>query len=184
MTVWNCKERQHFSENNNLHVTNKHAILIAKKLAKHFKLYDRPINFYGHNDNARISTWRMTLSNNPSVHCVCHEICHALCWKKFKGEDIRHGTKKWIRQLAIVENYCKKKNYWLDTFEKKKQQQHIAYEKKLERQAYKKTKEYELECVKKKIKQWQNKVKRAENRLKKLNRRLARLEKSAIQKKE
>jgi len=111
------EERNHWKEFD-IKVSNEHAKMIVKKLARHFKLRIYYIYFHGRNDTGTAwNSGNMRLSQNPSVGVICHEVNHFLCWKKYG--KVRHGTKRWCRQLQIIINYCRKKDFWKSEYERR-----------------------------------------------------------------
>lgn len=109
-----------FSEVKEVKLSDVQAEMMVMKLAKHFKLSIRYVEFYNYR-TALAYKWerKIRLWHNPDVRIICHEVCHFLCWSKFPDKQVRHGTKRWYRQLSILTNYAKKKNYWKEEFERR-----------------------------------------------------------------
>ena len=170
MKHWNCLERTNWKTENDMKTSNIHAEMIVKKLTKHFKLPFRNVWFHGHRDSGRVwSCGNMRLSNNPSVHVICHEVCHLLCWKKHDKHP-QHGSKKWLRQLKIVHNYVIKKNYWKEELERRTAPKPIKPKPTKEEVRLKK-----IERLAAGIKRHQTKIKRCTTLIKKNNRKISAL---------
>ena len=176
MKDWNCLERDNWKTENDMKVSNIKAEMIVKKLAKHFKLPIRHIEFYGFRDSGQASSWRcrIRLGNNPSVHVICHEVCHFLCWKKVRDRKLnfhpQHGSKKWLRQLKIVHNYVIKNNYWKEELERRTAPKEPKPEPTPRELRLKKIERFEAG-----IKRHQTKIKRCQTLIKKNNRRISAL---------
>ena len=173
MNEWNFYERNHWEKENDMKVSNKEAEMVVKKLSKHFKLSIRYVEFYGFRDSGMASSWsgRIRLSNNPSVHVICHEVCHFLCWKKVRQGKFKkhpqHGSKKWLTQLKVVHNYVIKHNYWKEEFERRTQPKEPKPEPTKQELRIKKLKQ--LEDRKQK---YERRIRLSENRIKKINRQI------------
>ena len=153
-------------------VSNEHAERISRKIARHFKLDMRVINFRGQHDRGR--AWRfgiVTVSNNPSLLVVAHELNHFLIWKKYPDKKVNHGSKRWQRSLVRIIQYCENKNWWREEEQRLQEKHQQSEERKIKKEEYKKTPSYKLEQIQKAIKRWESKKKRAENTLKRLYRR-------------
>ena len=95
-------------------LSSKNAQLVVKKLVRHFKLF--AYNF-SHRKYPKIifspymrgggicypSNWIIKLSNNPSLAVVVHEVGHL---------KVRKHTKKLLKLIGKMLNYCAKNNYW------------------------------------------------------------------------
>ena len=118
------EEDEVYSEYYNRKISDSDAEYIANKLGRHFKLGSVYVYFYGYCGSGRAYRFgrRLRLSHNPSIGLICHEVNHFLCWKIQSMKNlsrIRHGTKKWNRQLQRLLKYCKKKNFWEDELRRK-----------------------------------------------------------------
>jgi len=151
-------------------VSNVRAEMIVKKLSRHFKLSIRHVYFHGRRDSGTADKFgrRIRLSQNPSIGLICHEVNHFLCWKKFS--NVRHGTRRWCRQLQIILNYAKKKNYWKEEFERR-----TAPKSKKPEPTKKEIRLKKIERLEASIKRHQTKVKRCTTAIKKANRRVSAL---------
>ena len=176
-TIGYHEERQYWDEYNSK-VSNEESRIIVMKLAKHFKLSIRNVYFHGNRDSGTAYCFggKIRLSNNPSIGIISHEVCHFLCWKKFGTRDFngkkatRHGTKKWCRQMQIIFNYAKKKNYWKEELKrriapKKPKPESTALEIRLKK----------IEKLEAGIKRHQTKIKRCSTLIKKNNRKISAL---------
>jgi len=170
------KENAKFKEEQELKVSNYHAEMIVMKLARHFKLPIRYVQFYGYCQSGRASNWggRIRLSHNSSILLICHEVNHFLCWKKYgtgKGKA-RHGTKKWYSQLKRVLNYAKKKNYWQEEYDRRTVPKPVKPEPtKIELRLQR------IALLEDRIKKWNSKIKFYNNKIKKANRSISGLKK-------
>jgi hypothetical protein len=120
--VWHFKELQEYKEENKIKLIDEEAVWITKKIAKHFKIGQYTIGFHGYNGSARISRFGhyVTYSHNPTMYLICHELCHALVWKKY-NRQIEHGSKKWKSGMKRLIAYCKKKNFWIEERQRRSQ---------------------------------------------------------------
>jgi hypothetical protein len=106
------KERQVFHDEFKLTVCDKKAEKIVKKIARHFG-FKVSVSFYGNLcSRAFILTHRIRLRHNPSVGEICHELAH-IYNAQFKTEKHYH-TKRLLRIMTRMINYCRKKNFWND----------------------------------------------------------------------
>jgi len=171
------KERRHWKEYE-IKVSNNQAEMIVKKLARHFKLQIYHVYFHGRQDSGTAYNFghRIRLSQNPSIGTICHEVNHFLCWKKFGTRDsngkksVRHGTKKWCRQMQVILNYAKKKNFWNEEFERKITPKEPKPEPTKQELRLKK-----IESLESGIKRHKSKIKRCTTLIKKNNRRISAL---------
>lgn len=175
MKDWNCNERETWKVENDMKIPNEKAEMIVKKLIKHFKLPFRKIYFYGLRDSGHVwGSGLLRLSNNPSVHVICHEICHLLCWKKVRDGKLKkhpqHGSKKWLKQLKIVHNYVIKNNYWKEELERRTTPKEPKPEPTKNEVRIKK-----VENLKASNKRFETKIKRCQTLIKKNNRRISAL---------
>lgn len=152
-------------------VSNAQAEMMVMKLARHFKLPIRFVEFYNYR-TALAMKWgaRIRLWHNPNVRIISHEVCHFLCWKKFPDKKVRHGTKRWYRQMKIITNYAKKKNYWKEEFERRTAPKEPKPEPTKEELRQRK-----IERLEQGIKRHQTKIKRCQTLIKKNNRRISHL---------
>lgn len=90
--------------------------IIFEKLKKHFKLRYR-LEFRklrGYLGRC-FSYGRIVVRPNGSVETLCHEIAHAIDFKRHGYHKyMRCHSKRHVRLCRMVENYCIKKNYWQD----------------------------------------------------------------------
>ena len=107
-------ERANFRKYYDMSVTDTEAEIIVKKLVRHFTI-EGPVNlkFRGSGDCGRATAYTMTLSHNPSIGVVVHEVGHTVNFRTGGGR-IRHGTKKWFRLLTRIDNYGDKMGWWKD----------------------------------------------------------------------
>ena len=102
-------EKQLFREEYDIKVTDKEAVKICKKLARHFKFYISKIRFYGYKRGFVNAYGIIRLPHNPSIGIICHECAHLLEYEKY--HNFRHN-KKLLNIMKRFINYCRKKNYW------------------------------------------------------------------------
>jgi hypothetical protein len=162
-------------------VSEYQACFIVKKLEKHFKLGGIWVRFYSNDwDSGRASRCRYSirLCRNPSLGVICHEVNHFLCWKIERTkqcEDIRHGTKKWNRNLQKIFKYCAKKNFWQEEMDRKtapKPAKPEPTDNELRMQKIQKLEDRKAS--------YERRIKLSENRIKKLNRQIAGLTRFTI----
>jgi hypothetical protein len=177
------------------------------KLERHFKL--RPMTAI-HRRNSGWGSGGATAYPNGTIVfrskdykiewlTIAHEVNHFLCWKiqsKKQIDKIRHGTKKWNRQLQKILRYIKNRNFWEQEMKDREQRQtekqlkeiedrkkHREEEKiKLAFQGLTKTKptkedkkKQKIAKIEQRIKCYQRKIKLNQTLLKKANKKLKRL---------
>jgi len=154
-------------------VSTEHAEKIIRKVARHFKLGKISAKFRGQVDRGRAQNlWKIIkMSWSPSLLVIAHELNHFLIWKRYPNKHVNHGSKKWLRSLKRIIDYCEKKDWWKDEMLKTEEQSRQTSERDLERESHKKTPEYRLEQIQTAMKRWKSRKNRAENALKKLERR-------------
>ena len=100
------KERQLFPKAFETKVTDHEAVLLVRKLLRHFGRKGLAsceiIRFYG-NRQSGSAGWRLRLSHNPSIGLICHEVAH-----RFE----HNHNKKMMRWIQRMIHYCEKKR-WL-----------------------------------------------------------------------
>lgn len=92
-------------------LSHKEIIVISAKLCRHFKFRQPEIRFYGNIDSGTFSPsyYWIRVSNRPSLGILIHELSHAYEADVF-GKT-KH-TKRLMRLIKKLGNYCMKKNYW------------------------------------------------------------------------
>ncbi len=176
MHKWNFSERSNWNKEDKMKVSNEKAKIMVGKLAKHFKLPIIHVEFYGFRDSGQASSWRkrIRLGNNPSVHIICHEVCHFLCWQKVRQGKLKkhpsHGSKKWLRQLKIVHNYVINKNYWNEELERR-----LAPKPKKPQPTQEELRLKKIERFEAGVKRHLTKIKRCQTLIKKNNKRISAL---------
>jgi len=164
------KENSKFKDEKDFKVSNEVAQMIVKKLAKHFKLPIRYVYFrQGRTSTAYKWGREIKFWNNQDVKTICHEVCHFLCWKKF-DKKVQHGSKRWLSQMKIIINYCKRKNYWKEELERRTKPKELKPEPTPRELRLKKIERFEAG-----IKRHQTKIKRCQTLIKKNNRRISAL---------
>lgn len=180
---------------------------VIGKLTRHFKLpniYAR----YKYQHRVRVGGTANKFANRivfrgddykVTWHILAHEVNHFLCWKVERAKEIdsiRHGTKKWNRQLQRILKYIKAKEFWEQEMKDRDQRQSERWKKsreqtekyreeqkiKLALQSLEKTKptkedkkKQKIVMIEKKIKGYQRKIKLNQTLLKKANKKLKRL---------
>jgi len=156
---------------------------ISDKVAKHFKLRKPIISVYGYRISRafKFGTYiKLSRTYGLNFGTLCHELNHFVCWneelnKKFSQhpiDRIRHGTKKWNRNLQKLLRYCKKKNFWQDEIARRNAPKPPKPEPTKEDITAKKLRQLEANC-----KRYQTKLKLYGNKLKKAQKKIARLQK-------
>jgi len=103
------KERQRFLKAFNHKVTDEQARKIIKKLVRHFKIPLVLIDFRGHHGGGHAHSNIISVSHNPAIGVLCHELAHV--FNKAKYGNWKHN-KKLMRTIGTFIKYCEKKNYW------------------------------------------------------------------------
>lgn len=177
------KEQGIYKDAYNRKVSNAEAELIARKLARHFKLRIS-IRFWGNRQTGcAYHSGLLRISNNPSVGLIAHEVAHVLDRKRrmiglaVRKLKSRHGSKRWLKLVGRVLAYGNKHGWWQDEYAKRLEQSQTTAQKKHEKKAQAQTQDAKLERLKANLKRWESKRKRAETAIKKLNRGLKRLQK-------
>lgn len=108
----------------NKKIDSKDLQFIADKIARHFKLSKKPdisiFNYRGSRALKYDNYIKLSMKYGLDFGTLCHELNHFFCWneqdkQRFSGKPIkriRHGTKKWNRNLQKLFRYCQKKNFW------------------------------------------------------------------------
>jgi len=117
---WNARENHRYQDESLISVSDNDTQKIVDKICRHFKLGKYNLRFRGENGGATIWTFskHIRFSHNPSFVLICHELCHALCRRRYENSKIRHGCKKWETQMKRLIGYCKAKNFWKEEIEK------------------------------------------------------------------
>lgn len=129
MAAWETykQESVEYKDVDDIKLDNHNALLIAKKLIKHFKVdwvwvNKKPCRKFILTNNMKISFNRRTTSmaftrsgriefrNNPDMNTVAHEVAHHLADKKY--ETYCHHNKKYKREMKRICKYIRKKNYF------------------------------------------------------------------------
>lgn len=107
------KERILFATEDSIYYTNKKAVQVARKLARHFKIVLKGVKFKkGRYSYANYLENTIILSNMPSLRVIMHELAHLYLFQR-KQVKYRFHTKKLWKIMARMSKYAKKKNYWL-----------------------------------------------------------------------
>jgi hypothetical protein len=155
---------------------------VSDKIAKHFKLRKPVISVYGYRISRAFkfgSYIKLSRTYGLNFGTLCHELNHFVCWdeitmKKYSQhpiDRIRHGTKKWNRNLQKLLRYCKKKNFWQDEIARRNAPKPPKPEPTKEDIKAKKLRQLEANC-----KRYQTKLKLYGNKLRKAQKRIARLQ--------
>jgi len=94
-------ERQEFPEAFKSQVIDSEVKKIVSKLARHFKIGNPRVRFYG-NRQSGSSGWDIRLSHNPNLGLICHELAH----QKHRGHN-----KKLMSLIGRMVKYCTKKQW-------------------------------------------------------------------------
>jgi len=104
--VFYLKERQLYPKAFQTKIDDDVAKILVKKLFRHFYKIEakgcKKIRFYGNRGSGNYGWWNITLSHNPSIGLICHEVAH----RKFK----KH-TKRMMKFIGRLVDYCIKKGY-------------------------------------------------------------------------
>lgn len=176
------EERNEYKEFNDKKIDEEDVQFVTNKIARHFKIRQLYTYAYGNRDSGRAYHFggRIRVCYNPSWLTLAHEINHFLAWQKYgiNGKTrVRHGTKRWNRFLQKILRYIKKKNFWEQELEERKQKRIEASKPKPEPTATE-IRSKKIEKAEEKIKRYESKIKRYQNKLKKARRSLNILKKN------
>jgi len=106
------KENDAFKTEYNIHLEDKQAIKIAKKISRHFKFTVNEIKIYGKKSHgyAWFRLNKIKIPHNTSLSLLIHELAHLYEYQKHNNE--RHN-KQLMKTIQKFIKYCRKKNYWL-----------------------------------------------------------------------
>jgi len=114
------EESNTYDEAYGLILTNDEAILIVKKILRHYKAGMPNIRFYGNRDSGSMGYGELRLSNNPSIGLIIHELGHALKPGKVMREALKNIAHKGTShhglrfQVCIcrIHTWAKTKGHW------------------------------------------------------------------------
>jgi len=176
MLVHYKKEHDLFKEEYEIKLTDFEARVIFDRLRTYYK-FKQQLNFFGYRQSGRCSMWNITVSHNPSLGVLVHEVAHALQMKNgFRQKHKKWHTKKmWKIMERVFRIVNKNKDEWLEKARAKLKQKAETKKRREQKQKeikeYRKTPEYKLQVIRQRIKSWETKQRRAETYLKKLRRR-------------
>ena len=151
------------------------AQFIANKIARHFKIPRVRIVLSGYRiSKANYFMNRITLCDDD-FWVLCHEINHFLCHKqemKLGADRIRHGTKKWNRNLQRLLKYCEKHNFWEEELARRNEPKPVKQEPTKDE-----LRSQRIILLENRIKKWNGRMKFYSNKIKKANRSVAGLRK-------
>lgn len=104
-----ANERKLFPTEFSMKVEDRTAEKIVSKIARHFKFKIFRIGFRGNKGSGHAWYDEITLSHNPSIAVICHELAHS--HNKQKYGNMYHN-KKLLRTMTRFIEYCRKMNYW------------------------------------------------------------------------
>jgi hypothetical protein len=148
---------------------------ITDKITRHFKLQDIYVAVAGYRISRAYKFGHRIRLCSLNFGTLCHEINHFLCWKQQdrKGlDEIRHGTKKWNRNLQRLLNYCEKHNYWQEELARRNAPKPIKPE-----PSKNDLRKQRVILLENRIKKWNSKIKFCSNKIKKANKSIVRLNK-------
>lgn len=105
-------EQKVFNEEYHIFVTDTNAMIITKKLCRHFKFPVPVIKFFGIKQRGAACKYikKIRVPHNTSVGLLCHELAHK--YNRFKYNDSKH-SKRLMRTITRFLKYCKSKDYWV-----------------------------------------------------------------------
>lgn len=129
-----AEERRTFKEAYATHVTDDEALLILRKLYRHYKIPKRAwdkirIKFWGHHDSGSARGYRIRLSHNPTIGLIIHEFVHCgRDWNVFRDFEYKvkdkgshhHGLRFQVC-LSRVHYFAKGKGYWKETLQRRRE---------------------------------------------------------------
>jgi hypothetical protein len=85
------------------------ALVVARKLCRHFKFREPEIKFYGSRDSGTMIGYWIRVSQQPSLYVLIHELAHVYNMEKYRN---RGHTKKLMSTIKRFTKYCIKKEFW------------------------------------------------------------------------
>lgn len=133
------EERKSYNEAYNYFLTNDEALLIIKKICRHYKSSGIPnIKFWGNRDSGSMGYGQLRISNNPSIGLIIHELGHALKSGKVMRESMKcvphkgtsHHGLRFQHCICKIHYWAKSMGYWQDELKNKRQKAAQKIEKK------------------------------------------------------
>lgn len=105
------REYVKFPEEHKLFMTDKEAVLICRKIARHFSFQFDKVSFRGNRQYGFAFDQKneIRISHNPNIEIICHELAHIHNRQKFNNP---YHNKKLMKTIEKFLKYCKTKNYW------------------------------------------------------------------------
>jgi hypothetical protein len=107
------KENSLFKTEGNIFFTNKHTLIIAKKIARHFGFKLGEISFLKMHRSLGIFHYNdcsITFMNGPSLRVIVHELAHL--WQ-FRHNGWTRHSKPLLALMRRMFAFAKKKNWWI-----------------------------------------------------------------------
>jgi len=123
------EERNTYRQAYDLYLTNEEAVLIVKKICRHYKSAGFPdIKFWGTRDSGSMGYGQLRISNNPSIGLIIHELGHALksssemqkIIRKVSHKGTSHHGLRFQACIWNIHDWAKKKGYWQEELNKKR----------------------------------------------------------------
>lgn len=176
--IYYRKEGEEFGSLEENKLTDAEAVYAFKRLRAHYKLQHR-LEFFGHRGGGHCGSFTVTLSHQPSVRLLAHEVAHAIQVKKGKLRGARWHTKKHRSIMNRVWKYITLRlDDWKKQVSKNSEREVQSSISKAERQrqteALKKTPAWKVEHLQALEKKAVSRVKRATTHLNKIRRRIRR----------
>lgn len=119
------EERKLYSEAYSFKISNKDGKMVIRKLSKHYNLTVPSLRFWGNRDSGSCGTYRIRLSNNPSLGLIIHEFAHYVKGKgvlklNLANSGTSHHGLLFQTTLNKIHQYAKSKGYWKTIIEKRK----------------------------------------------------------------
>ena len=114
-----------FHTEGNVFFTNSQAVLIAKKLARHFKFKLGEISFrkmYRCLGIFHYGDWSITYVNGPSLRVIIHELAHL--WQYQVRGWTRH-SKPLLALMRRMFAFARRKDWWIDEKAQQEQRQNV-----------------------------------------------------------
>jgi len=170
------KEAEQFGDLTSNTLTDAEAVYAFKRLKAHYKLQHR-LEFFGHRGGGHCGSFMVTLSHQPSVRVLAHEVAHAIQVKKGKPIGARWHTKKHRSIMNRVWKYITPRMpAWKAQVSKNCDRHYQSavnrQNKKEKTEELKKTPAYRLGHLRKLEKRAESRVRRATTHLKKIHRRI------------
>lgn len=169
--VYYQKERKEFKDAQEKKLSVQTVEMVYKKLCKHYKIPPTRIKWTSGRNHPNAG-WSITLNRDERWNnflVLCHEFAHHLGQRRYGFNG--HNKKHWRLMKKII-NYCRRKNWWENEFERRLEPKPIKPEPtkdELRQKKIQRLEESTKRCLSK-IKRYQNIIKKNQRRISALKR--------------